>query len=178
MMWIPSPVAACAGMPACAQMDPKGCNTPALVDGSQDAAVVRRLGGIWRSGLLGAARDGSGLGCALAWLRARETTSGAECGCSRRPCVSRGWGGGGPPASSQPGLSAEISIFQFFHVGRFWGSKSWEAPFTHTRRAACSFVRRTPAGCFGQLAGVSEVFRPLPHRKASGGFCSFTGRKN
>ena len=30
----------------------------------------------------------------------------------------------------------------------------------------------------GQLAGLSEVVRPLPHRKASNGFCSFTGRKN
>ena len=62
------------------------------------------------------------------------------------PMRSKGVGWGGPPASSEPGPSAEISIFQFFHVGRFWGSRSWETPFTHTRRAACSSVQRPWGG--------------------------------
>ena len=60
-------------------------------------------------------------GCALAWLPARETSSDAECGCSRPQCISMGWGGGGPTASSQTGLSSEISIISVFSCWQIFG---------------------------------------------------------
>jgi hypothetical protein len=61
-------------------------------------------------------------------------------------CDPRGRRGGGPPASSQPGLSAEILSFQFFHVGRFLGSKSREAPISKWRRNFADYIAMPPPG--------------------------------
>jgi hypothetical protein len=56
------------------------------------------------------------------------------------PMRSKGVGWGWPPTLSQPGLSAEFSIFQFLHVGRFCGSKAFGSCPTPTPSQSLQWV--------------------------------------